>query len=151
MAGGDVQARHNLGIFEAQAGNTNRAMKHLMVAANAGYDNSLKVIQMCFMNGDGTKDDFEKALRVHKDAKDDMKSVQRDAAAAYLQSIKNRPLQVCIVDSSSPAAQVGIVILVGGNKRYSSCLCKASQVLGYVSVDLICCSTMNNVIIKDGV
>ena len=34
------------------------------------------------MNGHATKDDFEKALRAHKDAKDEMKSDQRDAAAA---------------------------------------------------------------------
>jgi hypothetical protein len=36
------------------------------------------------MNGHATKDDFEKALRAHKEANDEMKSDQRDAAAAFL-------------------------------------------------------------------
>ena len=36
------------------------------------------------MHGHATKDDFEKALRTHKDAKDEMKSEQREAAAAAL-------------------------------------------------------------------
>ena len=35
------------------------------------------------MRGHFTKDDFEKALRAHKEATDEMKSAQRDAAAAF--------------------------------------------------------------------
>ena len=35
------------------------------------------------MSGDATKDDFEKALRAHKEANDEIKSDQREAAAAY--------------------------------------------------------------------
>ena len=35
------------------------------------------------MNGHATKADFEKALRAHKEAKDEVKSDQRDKAAAY--------------------------------------------------------------------
>ena len=39
------------------------------------------------MNGrDATKDDFEKYLRAHKEAADEMKSDQRETAAAYLRS-----------------------------------------------------------------
>ena len=82
--GGEVMARHNLGTDEAYAGNMNRAMKHFMIAAGAGYDDSLKAIRECFMSGIATKDDFEKALRAHKEAADEMKSDQRDAAAAFL-------------------------------------------------------------------
>ena len=37
------------------------------------------------MNGHAAKDDFEKALRAHKDAKDEMKSDQRDAAAVEME------------------------------------------------------------------
>ena len=82
--GGDVDARHNLGVFEENAGSMDRAMKHWMISAGAGDDDSLKEIRQCFMNGHATKDDFEKALRAHKEAKDEMKSDQRDAAAAFL-------------------------------------------------------------------
>ena len=53
-----------------------------MIAAGAGYDTSLKTIRECFMHGHATKDDFEKALRAHKEAEDEMKSDQSYKAAA---------------------------------------------------------------------
>mgnify|MGYP000184238260 CR=1 FL=1 len=60
-------------------------MKHWMIAAGVGVDKSLKEIQKGFMNGHVTKDEFEKALRAHKESKDEMKSDQREAAAAFVQ------------------------------------------------------------------
>ena len=51
-----------------------------MISASAGYDDSLNEIKECFVNGYATKDDFEKALRAHKEAKDEMKSEQRERA-----------------------------------------------------------------------
>lgn len=80
--GGGVTARCNLGLFEQRAGNMSGAMKHWTISAAAGDDKSLTVIRECFLNGHATKDDFEKALRAHKEAKDEMKSDQREAAAA---------------------------------------------------------------------
>jgi hypothetical protein len=82
--GRDIDARHNLGVVEAKAGNMSRAMKHWMIAAGAGYDKSLERIRYCFLNGHATKADFEKALRAHKEAKDEMKSDQREEAAGRL-------------------------------------------------------------------
>ena len=81
--GGDVTARHNIGVFEECAGNTNTAVKHFVIAAGAGGDDSLKKIQGFFLKGHATKDEFEKALRTHQAAKDETKSDQREAAAAY--------------------------------------------------------------------
>ena len=46
--GGDVNARHNLGWTEKMEGNMTRAVKHWMIAARAGYDESLKEIRACF-------------------------------------------------------------------------------------------------------
>ena len=51
----------------------NRAVKHWMISAGGGHDNSLKFT---------SKDAFEKALRAHKEAKDETKSGQREEAAA---------------------------------------------------------------------
>ena len=82
--GGNVHARHNLGDLEKRAGNMKRAVKHWMISAGAGFDKSLGDIQQGYLNGHATKDDFEKALRTHKEANDEMKSDQRDAAAAAL-------------------------------------------------------------------
>ena len=87
--GGDVQSRHNLGAIEGNAGNMNRAVKHWMISAGAGNDDSLKEIRKCFLKGRAAKDDFEKALRAHKEASDEMKSDQREAAAVFYDQIKD--------------------------------------------------------------
>ena len=81
--GGNMVARYNLGNNDYVAGNMVRAMKHYTISAGAGHDKSLKKIRECFLNGYATKDDFEKALRAHKEAKDEMTSDQREAAAAF--------------------------------------------------------------------
>ncbi|KAL7536563.1 hypothetical protein ACHAXR_008266, partial [Thalassiosira sp. AJA248-18] len=78
--GGNVAARHNLGTVEWNTGNMNRAIKHSLISAACGCDNSLKRIQRGFSDGHVTKDDFEKALRAHKECKDEMQSDQRDEA-----------------------------------------------------------------------
>jgi len=75
---GDEEARYNLGVFENDNGNINRAMKHWMIAATAGHDLSLGLIKQGFE----MKDDYEKTLRAHKDSVEEMKSVNRDNAAA---------------------------------------------------------------------
>jgi len=85
--GGHAWARFNLGSLEYQSGNMNRAVRHWMISARAGHDDSLTNIRSCFMHGDVTKDEFEKALRSHKETNDEMKSDQREiAAAAFLAS-----------------------------------------------------------------
>jgi len=81
---GNVTARFNLGNLEKRSGNMNRAVKHWMISAAAGDDDSLKAIQQGYLDGRVTKDDFEKALRAHKEAKDEMKSDQREAHAAAM-------------------------------------------------------------------
>ncbi|KAL7527702.1 hypothetical protein ACHAXR_002090, partial [Thalassiosira sp. AJA248-18] len=83
--GGDAESRYNLGLFEEEIeGNMNRAIKHFMISAVFGHDDSLKKIQDGFSDGHVTKDDFEKALRAHKESKDEMQSGQRDEALHYL-------------------------------------------------------------------
>ena len=79
---GNVDARHTLGIFEKNEDKMDRAVKHFMIAAGAGDDEALKNIREGYLNGHATKDEFERALRAHKEANDEMKSVQREAAAA---------------------------------------------------------------------
>jgi len=81
--GGECTARHNLGVLEWNAGNMSRAVKHFMISAGDGCDGSLEKIRKGFMKGVATKADFEKALRAHKEAKDEMKSDQREAVAAF--------------------------------------------------------------------
>ena len=79
---GNVNARYNLGLNEMKDGNMNRALKHYMIATGCGYNNSLKQIQKLYTNGHATKDDYTKALRAYQAYLVEIKSTQRDAAAA---------------------------------------------------------------------
>jgi len=81
--GGDVVARHNLGIKEGNACNLDRALKHHMMAVRGGYTNSLKRIQKLYSKGFATKDDYRKALHSYQEYLGEIKSKQRDEAAAY--------------------------------------------------------------------
>ena len=82
--GGDVTSRYNLGLDEKKAGNMKRALEHYMMAVECGYENSLKKIQKLYTNGHATKDDYAKALRAYQAYLAEIKSAQRDAAAAAL-------------------------------------------------------------------
>jgi len=81
--GGNVRARYNLGAKEEEQGNKDRALKHHMVAARSGLSESVKKIQMLYSDGHVTKDDYMKALRLYQEYLSEIKSVQRDKAAAY--------------------------------------------------------------------
>ena len=80
--GRDVYARHNLGRQEGLASNFDRALKHWMIAVGGGSSNSLKDIQTMYSNGDITKEDYTKALQLYQTYLGEIKSAQRDKAAA---------------------------------------------------------------------
>ena len=80
---GDAMARQNLGNLEAQAGNMDRAVKHYTIAASGGHSGSLKMIKLMYKERHLTKDDYTKALRAYQTYLDEIKSDQRDEAAAY--------------------------------------------------------------------
>ena len=77
---GNEFARYNLGCAEANDGNYDRAMKHFIISAKCGHDDSLQKVKEGFMIGRVTKSDFEITLRAHKASQDEMKSDQRDRA-----------------------------------------------------------------------
>ena len=79
---GNVRARYHLGALEGGIGNLHRAMKHLMISASAGCDDSMKAVQDGYRDGFVNKDDFEQTLRANQKSKDEMKSEWRDHAAA---------------------------------------------------------------------
>ena len=81
--GGFSTARHNLGLFELQKGNWDRALKHYMIAVRSGNDDALDMIRQMAMNGDATKDDYTKAQQVYQAYLNEIKSNQRDQAAAF--------------------------------------------------------------------
>ena len=79
---GNERARHNLGIDEEDSGNIDRAIKHYMIAAGSGCPESLKKIQQFYLKGLATKDDYMKALQLYQVYLGEIKSAQRDKAAA---------------------------------------------------------------------
>ena len=80
---GVSDARHNLGVLEKRAGNIDRAVKHCMIAAGSGNICSLEGIKQIYKNGNAMKDDYAKALRVYQATLIEIKSPQRDEAAAF--------------------------------------------------------------------
>ena len=79
---GNVVARHNLGVVEGELGNFDRSLKHHMIAAGGGYADSLGYIKLLYKNRQATKEDFTKVLQDYQKYLDEIKSAQRDKAAA---------------------------------------------------------------------
>jgi len=79
---GNAMARHNLGIMEVYAGNADRALKHYMIAVGSGHNKSLNKIKELYSSGHATKDDYTKALQLYQAYLGEIKSKQRDEAAA---------------------------------------------------------------------
>ena len=55
---GNVKARHSLGTMERHAGNYERALKHYIISARAGYDDSLDKVRDGFIVKLVTKDEY---------------------------------------------------------------------------------------------
>ncbi len=83
VIGGHTIARHNLGCQEGDNGNFDRAVKHWIIAATQGQDESMKMLMTAFKKGYVEKADLAAALRAHHSAVDAMKSPQREAAEIY--------------------------------------------------------------------
>ena len=82
MMGNEV-ARHNLGIREELDNcNMDRALKHFIIAVRSGHSESLKCIQDLYTDGHTSKEDYTKALKLYQAYLSEIKSVQRDKAAA---------------------------------------------------------------------
>ena len=86
--GGDGMARHNLGCSECEKSNWDRAIKHFMIAAGDGQNDSVKAVQQLYKLGHATKDDYSKALLAYQKYLDEVRSEQRDKAAAYDEGYK---------------------------------------------------------------
>ena len=83
-----VKARDNLGLYEMIAANWDRELKHFMIANQGGSDESLESIKKLYMHGYATKKDYEKAILSRQAYLDDIRSKQRDEAAAFDDQLK---------------------------------------------------------------
>ena len=80
---GHPLARYNLGVYEESNGEIGRAVRHWIISASLGLDESIYLLKMCYKEGLVRKDDFAAALRAHHAAINETKSPHREAAAKY--------------------------------------------------------------------
>jgi hypothetical protein len=81
--GGHPTARHILAADEHENGNIERSLKHLLIAANLGHEDSMKYLWKHYSAGNITKEELETTLRTHQAAIDATKSPQREAAEVW--------------------------------------------------------------------
>jgi len=81
--GGNVKARYNLGVKEAREGNFDRSIKHFLISVGSGCLTSTKCIKDLYSNGHATKEQYTKALQTYQTYLGEIKSRQRDEAAAF--------------------------------------------------------------------
>ena len=84
---GDVHARNNLGCLEGKAGNHQRAKKHLLISAKAGYTKSLDCVKDGYIHGHVTKEEYANTLRGYQKSQDETKSEARDKARAFYEML----------------------------------------------------------------
>ena len=75
---GHAQSRYNLGWYEGEKGNYDRAVKHYLISSKLGDKVSLEMIRKMFMVGGATKEQFAQALQGYQDAVEETKSYDRD-------------------------------------------------------------------------
>jgi len=90
--GGHELARYYLGLTEEQIGNMYRAMKHFMIAARCGDDESLKKIGEGYKAGHVTKEDYTSTLSAYQLCANEMKSKQRTKVAQKMTGIRRARL-----------------------------------------------------------
>jgi len=82
--GGHEIARHSLGVIEGRGDITGQSMKHFMIAARAGYDESLKKVGEGYKAGHVTKDEYACTLRAYQMSVDEMMKSEGRTIASKL-------------------------------------------------------------------
>eukprot|EP00984_Skeletonema_dohrnii_P008158 scaffold2992_cov83-Skeletonema_dohrnii-CCMP3373.AAC.7 len=75
-------------------GRFDRAVKHLIIAAHLGWDDSIKKLRTSYVDGLVSKEEFAMAIRAHHAAVSATKSPQREAAAKAKAAGKIRWMQI---------------------------------------------------------
>mmetsp|Transcript_11826 Transcript_11826/g.27762 ORF Transcript_11826/g.27762 Transcript_11826/m.27762 type:complete len:306 (+) Transcript_11826:123-1040(+) len=81
---GHVMGRHNLGMHDlTKRGMRESALRHFMISAKMGFDESLSMIKQMFDRGHASKVDYAEALKGFQIAIEEMKSPERVEVRAY--------------------------------------------------------------------
>jgi len=79
-------SRHRLGYIEWKKGNHDRAVRHFLISAKMGHEESVETIKEMFKAGVATKEQYAEALKGYQDAAEEMKSHDRDEVSALRKS-----------------------------------------------------------------
>ncbi len=85
--GGHPTARHDIGVYEVHNGRYDRALKHYIIAANLGCEDSLKCIKDLYARGHASKEDYAGTLRAYQTVVNEAKSAEREEAEAYYKHV----------------------------------------------------------------
>jgi TPR repeat protein len=85
---GCASSRFFLGFNDVYAGSFGRAIKHWLIAASQGNVLAVNSIKEAVVTGVATKDHYQQALRGYLQWMNEVKSDQRDRAAAYSEEYK---------------------------------------------------------------
>jgi TPR repeat protein len=85
---GCVTSRCILGEIESIAASFDRAIKHWLIAASCGHVSAVNKIKKAMTEGYATRDDYAQALRGYQQYLNEIRSEQRDRAAAYSDEYK---------------------------------------------------------------
>ena len=77
---GHIDSRSELGHFEAEKGNHDRAVRHFLISAKMGHEDSVENIKQIYIHGEATKEQYAEALKGYQNAVEEAKSHDRDEA-----------------------------------------------------------------------
>ena len=60
---GHVKSRHGLGVVEANKGNYNLAMKHLLISSKMGFKISKDMVKVMYSRGQATNEQYVEAMK----------------------------------------------------------------------------------------
>ena len=86
---GHPTARHNLGCWDHDRGNYDRAVRHFLISAKMGMKESLERVKELFKEGHATKSQYAEALKGYQDAMEEMKSPDREVAKTIFDQYHN--------------------------------------------------------------
>mmetsp|Transcript_24739 Transcript_24739/g.58698 ORF Transcript_24739/g.58698 Transcript_24739/m.58698 type:complete len:303 (+) Transcript_24739:190-1098(+) len=77
---GHVDSRYNVACIELEKMNNYRALRHFLIAAKMGHEDSLGTVKRLFVGGIATKAQYAEAIQGYQKAAEEMKSHDRDEA-----------------------------------------------------------------------
>ena len=86
MAGHEV-ARSNIGSIEGNSGNTERAVKHWIIAASAGSFSAMHNLLVAFNEGLVSRESIDSTLTAYNNSCAEMRSKARDACINAISEI----------------------------------------------------------------